>query len=104
MAQKVQVMLVDDIDGSAASETISFSLDGAKYEIDLNEAHAASLREALAPWVKAARKVSSRPSGRGRSGGGDVSKIRAWAKANGYNVSERGRIPATVREAYTAAH
>lgn len=104
MAQKVQVLLVDDVDGSTASETVSFALDGAKYEIDLNEANAAALREALAPWVKAGRKVTSRTPVRGRASGGDVSKIRAWAKQNGHAVSERGRIPASVRDAYTAAH
>lgn len=103
MAQKVQVTLVDDIDGSPASETVSFALDGAKFEIDVNSEHAAELRAALAPWISAGRKVSSRGAARGRTGG-DVSKIRAWAKSHGYQVSERGRIPATVRDAYNAAH
>lgn len=103
MAQKVQVMLVDDIDGSTASETVSFALDGAKYEIDLNAEHAAELRAALAPWISAGRKVSGRSAARGRSGG-DVSKIRAWAKSHGYQISERGRIPANIRDAYNAAH
>jgi len=103
MAQKVHVLLVDDLDGSTAAETVSFALDGAKYEIDLTAAHAADLRATLAPWIKAGRKTSTRTSGRGRSGG-DVSKIRMWAKAHGYTVSERGRIPANVRDAYNAAH
>jgi hypothetical protein len=103
MAQKVQVMLVDDIDGSTADETVNFALDGAKYEIDLTSAHAAQLRAALAPWIRAGRKTSTRSTGRGRSGG-DVSKIRAWAKSHGYQVSERGRIPANIRDAYNAAH
>lgn len=105
MAQKVQIMLVDDIDGSTADETVTFALDGAKYEIDLTSAHAAQLRSALAPWIRAGRKTSSKSSSRGRSSsGGDVSKIRAWAKSHGYQVSERGRIPANIRDAYNAAH
>lgn len=103
MAQKVQVMLVDDIDGSTAVETINFSVDGAKYEIDLNANNAARLRDALAPWIRAGRKTSTRSSSRGRTSG-DVAKIRAWAKSNGHAVSERGRIPAPIRDAYNAAH
>lgn len=105
MAQKVQVMLIDDIDGSTATETISFALEGSNYEIDLNERNAADLRAAFAPWIEAGRKASSRGSTRGRSTtSGDVAKIRSWAKANGYTVSERGRIPASIRDAYNAAH
>ena len=102
MAQKVQVVLVDDVDGGSATETVKFSVDGAQYEIDLSSAHAAQMREALAPWLKAARKVSGRGAARGRAGT-DTSKVRAWAKANGFNVSERGRISAEVRSAYNAA-
>ncbi len=105
MAQKVQVMLIDDIDGSTATETISFSLEGSSYEIDLNARNAADLRAAFAPWIEAGRKASSRANSRARSTpSGDVAKIRAWAKANGHTVSERGRIPASVRDAYLAAH
>ncbi|HWH29115.1 MAG TPA: Lsr2 family protein [Mycobacteriales bacterium] len=113
MAQKVQVMLVDDIDGSEATETVAFSLDGSSYEIDLNDAHAAELRDAFAPWVGAARRAGARSapgrSGRsgGRGGGGDrqrVQDIREWARANGHKVSDRGRLSAAVIEAYEAAH
>lgn len=105
MAQKVQVVLVDDIDGGDAAETVSFSLDGVGYEIDLSAANAASLREAFGPWAAAGRRVSGRRSaGRGRGrGNSDASKIREWAKANGYKVSERGRVSAEIREAYAAA-
>ncbi|WP_062387758.1 histone-like nucleoid-structuring protein Lsr2 [Demequina iriomotensis] len=106
MAQKVQVVLVDDIDGSAASETVSFSLDGASYEVDLNEANAQKLRDALAPWVAAGRRtVSRKPAGRARrtGTGPSAAAIRAWAKDNDVEVPERGRIPAKVREAYDAA-
>ncbi|WP_062077856.1 histone-like nucleoid-structuring protein Lsr2 [Demequina globuliformis] len=103
MAQKVQVVLVDDIDGGDASQTVSFAIDGTSYEIDLNDAHAAELRDALQPWIAVARKTSTRrAASRGRRE--DTGKIRAWAKANGFDVSERGRISAQVREAYAKAH
>jgi len=103
MAQKVQVVLVDDVDGGPADETLKFAVENTQYEIDLSTAHAAEMRAALAPWVSAARKVSGRPSTKARTGS-DTGKVRAWAKANGYNVSERGRISATVRSAYDAVH
>lgn len=107
MAQKVQVVLVDDIDGSTATETVSFSLDGSSYEVDLNEAHAAELRAALSPWMSAGRRTSQRRTAsrgrKGSTGGSDAAEIRAWAKASGVAVPERGRIPAKVREAYAAA-
>lgn len=112
MAQKVQVLLVDDIDGGTADETVTFALDGVSYEIDLTTAHAAELRDALGTWVGHARKVGGRSSsGRGSSSGGssrprrssDAGAVRTWAKENGYEVSERGRISAEIREAYEAA-
>jgi hypothetical protein len=105
MAQRVQVVLVDDVDGGSADETVTFALDGAAYEIDLNSANAASLREALAPWVGHARRVSgrTRSARRGaRSGGGNSAEIREWARSAGYSVSDRGRIPAEVKAAYDA--
>jgi len=84
---------------------VKFAVEGSQYEIDLSTAHAAEMRAALAPWVAAARKVSVRSSTKARAGSGsDVSKVRAWAKANGHDVSERGRIAATVRAAYDAVH
>ena len=103
MAQKVQVVLVDDVDGGSADETLRFAVDNTQYEIDLSTAHAAEMRAAFAPWVSAARKVSARGTSKPR-GGADTSKVRAWAKQNGFEVSERGRISATVRSAYDAAH
>ena len=108
MAQKVQVVLVDDVDGSTATETVAFSLDGTQYEIDLNEEHATQLRDALAPWISAGRRMSGRKSSSGRksaasSSSSDAAAIRAWAKDNNVEVPERGRIPAKVREAYDAA-
>ncbi|QGQ20361.1 Lsr2 family protein [Cellulomonas sp. JZ18] len=118
MAQKVQVLLVDDVDGGTADETVTFGLDGVTYEIDLTSENAGKLRDALAPWVGHARRVGGRSSsGRsssGRSSSGSSSsraaraneaqEIREWAKENGYQVSERGRISAEVRQAYDAAH
>jgi len=107
MAQKVNIVLVDDIDGSEASETISFGLDGTTYEIDLGDKNAAALREALAPYVGHARKVGGGAK-RGRRAGaaqlGPSSKeIRDWARSNGYVVSDRGRVSAEIRQAFDAA-
>lgn len=108
MAQKVQVVLVDDIDGGAAEETVTFSVDGSDYEIDLSKKNAAKLREAFAPWVGSARRAGSRGrrrAGRSRAGrgSGDSAAIREWARAQGIEVSERGRISAELRAQYEAA-
>ena len=103
MAQKIQVVLVDDVDGGEASETLSFALDGVGYEIDLSDANAAALRDALQPWISAGRRVSGRRSATRGRGTSDAATIRDWAKANGYEVSERGRVSAKVREAYAAS-
>ena len=105
MAQRVNVLLVDDIDGSGAAETIPFGLDGARYEIDLNSGHAQELRKALEPFVKAARRVSA-PAGRPRNRRGDDARnkeIRNWAREKGLDVNDRGRIPAPVVAQYEAA-
>lgn len=106
MAQRVQVLLVDDLDNSDADETVTFALDGVTYEIDLNKGNAAKLRDALAPWVGHARRSGGRKAS-GRSTGArrkDVSAVREWARANGHDVSERGRIPATIQDAYDKAN
>lgn len=112
MAQKIHIVLEDDIDGGEADETVSFGLDGASYEIDLNDTNATSLREALASYVGHARKVTgSRGRGRkaasasanGAASGTSAKEIREWARSNGHDVPERGRIPADVREAFEAA-
>jgi len=113
MAQKVQVLLVDDLDGGEASETVSFALDGSTYEIDLSGKNAEEMRDAFAKYVGAARKAgrtsttSSRSSGGGRRGGSSTAMdrdqaaaIRSWAKKQGLKVSDRGRIPATIIEQY----
>jgi hypothetical protein len=119
MAQKVQVIKTDDLenDDVPADETISFALDGTTYEIDLSEKNASEMRDAFSRYVQAARKVSrgsgGRASGAGRSratgGGGRMDReqagaIRDWARKNGHAVSDRGRIPASVVDAYEAAH
>jgi Lsr2 len=113
MAQKVQVILVDDVDGGEADETVTFSLDGVNYEIDLSEANAESLRDSLGEWIGHSRRVSGRSSGRARSGGrakaaaaakADLSLVRSWARDNGYQVSDRGRVSSEVLAAYEAAH
>ncbi len=112
MAQRVNVVLVDDLDGSDAAETVSFALDGVDYEIDLNDKHAGELREALALYVGHGRRTggrrrkaaSRRTSSSSAAGGASASEIRAWARENGWDVPERGRVAAEVREAYAAAH
>jgi len=108
MAQKVNIVLVDDLDGTEATETVTFGLDGTSYEIDLNDANAAALREALSGYVGHARK-SSGGSRRRKSAGSSPSSsntkdVREWAKSQGMEVSERGRISADVQQAYDAAH
>lgn len=107
MAQRIQVVLEDDIDGSVASETVHFALDGVTYEIDLSEENATSLRDAFAPWVGGARRSGGRKTVSRRSSGpvkANVSDVRTWARDNGYTVNERGRIPASIQEAYDRAH
>ena len=113
MAQKVQVLLVDDIDGSDADETVTFSLDGVSYEIDLTDANAQKLRDDLSTWIGHARraggrKTTSRSTTARRtsnaSSSADLTKVREWARSNGYEVSDRGRIPSEIIEAYDNAH
>lgn len=106
MAQKVHIVLVDDLDGSDATETVSFGLDGTSYEIDLNDKNATALRDALSGYVGHARKVgsSSRRRKATASSGPGAAEIRDWARANGMKVSDRGRVSAEVRQAYDAAH
>ena len=109
MAQKVEVVLVDDIDGSEAVETIAFGLDGAQYEIDLNAGHARELRELAAPYIGKARRVTGpvRRPARSRSAsvnGVNSEKIREWAKARGIDVKDRGRVPAGLVAQYEMAN
>ena len=108
VAQKVEVVLVDDLDGSPADETLQFALDGRHYEIDLSATNAEKLREALRPFVASSRRAqgkTTRATGPRSSSGGnpETAKIRAWAKEHGYEVSDRGRIHQSVKDAYYAA-
>ena len=108
MAQKVNIVLVDDLDGTEATETVTFGLDGSSYEIDLNDANAAALREALSGYVGHARKSSGgsrrRKSAGSSSSSSNTKDVREWAKSQGMEVSERGRISADIQQAYDAAH
>jgi hypothetical protein len=109
MAQKIQVLLIDDIDGSTAAETVQFGIDGSTYEVDLSRENAAKLRETLATYVGSARRANG-VSRKARNGSAPVGKIdreqnaavRDWARNNGYTVSDRGRIPSEIVEAYHA--
>jgi hypothetical protein len=113
MAQKVSVQLVDDLDGSEAAETVTFGMDGVNYEIDLSTGNAERLRDALAPYVGGARKVGGTRARRGGRAAGrpassapsvDTNSVREWARSNGYQVADRGRIRSDVIAAYHAAN
>jgi hypothetical protein len=119
MATLTTVTLVDDLDGSEAAESVAFALDGVSYEIDLSEENAEKLREALAGYVAGARRVDgTRRTGRAKPAKPakpargsrtapdreQTAAVREWARANGYEVSERGRLSATVLAAFEAAH
>ncbi|MFI8593794.1 Lsr2 family protein [Microbacterium sp. NPDC078428] len=114
MARRIVHQLVDDLDGSllevGEGETVLFSLDGVAYEIDLTDDNAAALRDAMQRFIDAARPVSARGAQasaatrkRRRTGQQDYTAVREWARSNGHQVSERGRVPAAVIEAYEAA-
>lgn len=109
VAQKVQTLFIDDIDGSAAEGTVRFGLDGTEYEIDLNAEHAQQLRDALTAYVRAGRRVSGgsrRPARGGRRGsasGLNTNEVREWAKAQGIEVKDRGRVPAELVVKFKAA-
>jgi nucleoid-associated protein Lsr2 len=106
MAEQVSVRFVDDIDGSEASETVSFGLDGRQYAIDLSKQHASQLRDALASFVSAARRgtghrrTSSTSRGTTATDREQTAAIRQWARDNGQSISDRGRISKTLMEAY----
>lgn len=107
MAQRIQVIIEDDIDGGAAAETVTFALDGVTYEIDLSEDNARKLRDDFATWVGHARRSGGRKTtGRKPSGGGrsNLNDVREWGRQNGFQVSERGRVSSELQRAYDAAH
>ena len=110
MAQKVQILLTDDLDGREAEETVSFGLDGSSYEIDLSAKNAAKLRKVLGPYLTAGRKagLAGRRAGQGRgrranAGGINPTEVREWARANNVDVNDRGRVPASVIAQYREA-
>lgn len=119
MAQKVTVQLVDDVDGSEAESTVEFGLDGVNYAIDLSTDNAAELRDALSPYIASARRTGGRKRSGGKaaksSNSGKRSQapstsdrernqaIREWARQQGMQVSDRGRIPSEIVEAYDKA-
>ena len=106
MAQKVTVVLEDDLTGGPAEQTIRFAFEGTDYEIDLNVKNATAFGKQLAPYIEHARKggrAQSRRPGRTAAGRQRSGDIRAWAKEHGSAVSERGRIPASVVAQYQAA-
>ena len=108
MAQKVQTLLIDDLDGGEADGTVRFGLDDAEYEIDLNAEHAQQLRDALARYVSAARRVagarqSARSGPRAPANGLDTTEVREWAEAQGIDVKDRRRVPAELVVKFKAA-
>jgi hypothetical protein len=105
MARKIQTLLVDDLDGGEAAGTVRFGLDGTEYEIDLSAAHGDELRGALAQYLAHARRVggTTRNAVRGRRDAVDNSKVREWAKGQGIEIKERGRVPADIVEKYKTA-
>ena len=110
MAREMKVVLTDDIDGSEAAETVRFGLDQGTYEIELSDENAEKMRAAFAPYIAKARRVAAtQRAGRPRrsSGGQDGNlnaKIREWAKEQGKQVSERGRISQAIIDEYHEAH
>ncbi len=109
MAKTTEVHLIDDLDGSEAVEELTFALRGTTYEIDLNARNVAALEKVLDKFISAGRKPSvtsrnGRALNRNRSAKEDVGAIREWARTNHYEISDRGRIPAEIRDAYSAVH
>jgi hypothetical protein len=109
VAQQIQTIFIDDLDGGDADGTVRFGLDGTEYEIDLNAGHAQALRDALAPYVRAARRAGGaarRPARGGRRAPGSglsAAGVREWAKAQGIEVKDRGRVPADLAARFRAA-
>jgi hypothetical protein len=97
MARKVEVSLIDDMDGTVASETVKFGIDGLHYEVDLSDEHAEELRALLAQYIKAGRRATPFSAE-------DASEIRSWAQKKGFSVSDRGRLNQDIITAYRKAH
>jgi hypothetical protein len=111
VAQKIQTLFIDDIDGGEAEGTVRFALDGAEYEIDLSSKHSEELRSALGKYVSHARKIGGAAPRRGGRAAGrakgastlNTTEIRNWARENGYDIKDRGRVPADLVAKYQAA-
>jgi hypothetical protein len=105
MAQKIQTLFIDDIDGGEAEGTVRFALDGSEYEIDLSTKHSDELHTALKTYVDHARKLGG-TARRGTARVGrksstvDTVAVRAWARENGYDIKDRGRVPADLVTKY----
>jgi hypothetical protein len=109
VVQKIQTIFIDDIDGGNADGTVRFGLDGTEYEIDLSTAHSEELRKALDAYITHGRKVAGaarrapRGTGRGNASAHDTAKVREWAKEQGIQVKDRGRVPGDIIAKYQAA-
>jgi hypothetical protein len=110
MAQKVQTLLIDDLEGGEADSTVRFGLDGTEYEIDLSAKNAEALRTALGRYLDAARRAPGssprrlgRTSRRGSASGLNTTQVREWAKSQGIEVKDRGRVPAELVVKFRAA-
>jgi hypothetical protein len=107
MAQKIQTLFIDDLDGSEAAGTVRFGLVGTEYEIDLSTAHSDELRKALEQYVRHGRRTGGTarraPRGRRANDAVDTAKVREWAKEQGIEIKDRGRVPASVVEQYKTA-
>ena len=113
MAQRTEIVFTDDLDGGPADETVRFGIDGTQYEIDLSKAHAGELRSALEPFVASARRVTAAGAGgagAGRRGsrsaarrGPNPSEVRAWARSEGIEVKDKGRVPSELVVKFQAA-
>ena len=111
VAQRTTVIVTDDLDGSEGADTVTFAFEGIEYQVDLSESNAKKLKKALDPYISAARKTGGRrSSGRrssassSRSSSSDTAAIREWARSRGLQVSERGRVPQSLRDQYAAAN
>lgn len=104
MARKTHTVLTDDLDDSPATTTVEFALDGISYELDLNDENAQRFRDDFAAWTGHARRVGGRARrGTSRRRSDETKRIRQWAQANGYDIGDRGRLSAEIRQAYAAA-
>lgn len=106
MTARTVIELVDDLDGTTATQTVTFALDGVTYDIDLGDDNATRLREALAPYTAHARRTGGRRATpkTATTTGTDTRAVRAWANEQGLEVPARGRIPHTILDAYNNAH